>query len=146
MQDIAGSSKPLVTGSFPDRAARARYDSLRQRGYSRKTSRDDVQRRHRVVPEGRAEERSGQQGARRRGVGCGVGGAVGATLLAILAAVTALTLPGIGSSSPGRLPAPWPVGGRWWRRYAHRTLVVPASRRSREDVRIRSQEGRMVWV
>lgn len=102
------SSRPLVTGLFPDRAsAEAAYNSANTRGYESKDMNlvmsDETRARHFATTE--VETELGNKAAEGAGIGGAIGGTLGAIAAAVAAVGTTLALPGIGLVIAGPIAA-----------------------------------------
>lgn len=102
------SSRPLVTGLFPDRdSAEAAYNAAHTRGYGSDdlsvVMSDDTRDRHFINSS--VETELGNKAAEGAGIGGAIGGTVGAIAAAIAAVGTTLALPGLGFVIAGPIAA-----------------------------------------
>ena len=102
------TSRPLVTGLFPDRAAaEAAYTAAHTRGYGSDdvnlVMSDDTRVRH--FGSAAVETELGNKAAEGAGIGGAIGGTVGAVAAAIAAIGTTLALPGLGLVVAGPIAA-----------------------------------------
>lgn len=101
------TTRPLMTGLFPDRASAERgYSALAERGYSNddvNLAMSDETRKH--FASAGTETELGNKAAEGAGVGGAIGGTIGAIAAAIAAVGTSLVLPGLGLVVAGPLAA-----------------------------------------
>lgn len=101
------TTRPLMTGLFPDRASAERgYSALTERGYSKddvNLAMSDETRKH--FASAGAETELGNKAAEGAGVGGAIGGTLGAIAAAVAAVGTSLVLPGLGLVVAGPLAA-----------------------------------------
>ncbi len=101
------TTRPLMTGLFPDRESAERgYSALSERGYSKddvNLAMSDETRKHFVA--GGTETELGHKAAEGAGVGGAIGGTIGAIAAAVAAIGTSLVLPGLGLVIAGPLAA-----------------------------------------
>lgn len=104
---MESTTRPLMTGLFPDRASAERgYSALTERGYSKddvNLAMSDETRKH--FSAAGVETELGTKAAEGAGVGGAIGGTIGAIAAAIAAVGTSLVLPGLGLVVAGPLAA-----------------------------------------